>query len=40
MFEELGDGGAKNFEVGKSELMPIPASEMQINPLIDQYPNY
>lgn len=40
VFEEHGDGGAKNFEVGKSELMPIPASEMQINPLIVQNPNY
>ena len=40
MFEEHGDGGAKNYEVGKSELMPITASEMLINPLIVQNPNY
>lgn len=40
VFEEHGDEAAKNFEVGKSELLPIPASEMQINPLINQNPNY
>lgn len=40
VFEEHGDGGAKNFVVGKSELMPIPMSERQINPLIDQNPGY
>lgn len=40
VFEEHGDGGAENFVVGKSELMPIPMSEIQINPLIVQNPGY
>lgn len=40
VFEEHGDSGAKNFVIGKSELMPIPMSEMQINPLIIQNSGY
>lgn len=40
VLEEHGDGGAQNFVVGKSELMPIPMSEMQINPFIIQNPGY
>lgn len=35
-----GHKGASNFVVGKNEYYPIPLSEMQTNPEIEQYPGW
>ena len=34
------DAGFKNFIVGKSEFLPIPLFELDINPNLKQNPNY